>query len=286
MKNKIIKIFKFIAEEFIYGGHLLSLGAAAIVITSAILLNETIDWTYPFIIYLIAYLGYLYNRYKEINEDILSSPERSNHLKKYHSFFPFIAVLVFFIIFGVLVYSNRLFSIIYIIIMLIGGISYTTFFKKITKKIIAFKNFFTALEWTIPVLFFPLFYSISFNKGLPIFILFIFIRILITNSFFDIKDLEPDKKNGLLTLPLVLGVKNFFRILFLLLFISYTILFFGIYLDLLPYYSLSFTLILPYNFFYLINAMKNKISSSRLYFVAGGEFVLWPIIIYLTKLFI
>jgi len=74
---KIGRISKFIGEELIYGCHLLCLGASAIVIASAILLNETIDWTYPFIIYLIAYLGYLYNRYKEINDDTLSNPERS-----------------------------------------------------------------------------------------------------------------------------------------------------------------------------------------------------------------
>lgn len=286
MQNKIIEILKFIIDEFIYGCHLFSLGVAAIIITSAVLLNETIDWTYPVIIYLIAYLGYLYNRYKEINEDMLSSPERSNHLKKYHSSVPSIIILVFFIIFGILIYSDRLFSIIYILFMLFWGMFYTVYLKKITKKIAAFKNFFTALELTIPIVFLPLFYLIDLSKGFLIIILFVFIRTFIANSFFDIKDLEPDKKNGLLTLPLVLGVKNFFRLLFLLLFISYAVLIIGVYLNFLPYYSFGLILILPYNFFYLISAMKKKIPASKLYFVAGGEFVLWPLVVFLTKLFI
>jgi len=107
-----------------------------------------------------------------------------------------------------------------------------------------------------------------------------------TNSFFDIKDLETDKKNGLLTLPLVLGIKNFFNLLFFLLFISYLILAIGVYLNFLPYYSLSLVFILPYNLFYLLSALSKKISKSKLYFISGSEFIFWPIIIYLTKLFI
>jgi 4-hydroxybenzoate polyprenyltransferase len=280
---KIIKTLKFITEEFIYGCHLLSLGAAAIIITAAISLNQTIDWIYPFIIYLIAYLSYLYNRYKEINEDILSSPERSYHLKKYHPFVPLIIVSIFLIIFLILLLSNRIFSFIYILFMLSGGMLYTVFLKKITKKITAFKNFFVALEWTLPVVFLPLFYSFRLSYGFLIIIVFIFIRTFIANSFFDIKDLEPDKKNGLLTLPLVLGVKNFFRLLFLLLFASCLLLIVGVYLNFLPYYSLGLILILPYNFFYLINAITKKIPASKLYFVAGGEFVLWPIAILFFK---
>lgn len=283
---KISGIFKFIIEEIIYGCHLLCFGIAAVIITTAILLNEKIDWVYPFIIYLIAYLGYLYNRYKEIDDDILSSPKRTSHIKKYYSFVPSIFILVFLIIFVTLIYTNRLFSIIYILFMFFAGMIYTVYLKKITKKIIAFKNLYTALEWTVPIIFLPLFYTIHLNIGFLIIILFIFIRIFITNSFFDIKDLEIDRKNGLLTLPLVLGIKNFFNFLFILLFFSYFVLFLGVCFNFLPYYSLGLILILPYNFFYLISAIKKKNSASKLYFVAGSEFIFWPIVIYLTKLFI
>lgn len=57
----IEKILKFIWNEFIYGGHLPSLGAAAIVLFSGILLNIKITWDCLLITYFIFYLIYLYN---------------------------------------------------------------------------------------------------------------------------------------------------------------------------------------------------------------------------------
>jgi uncharacterized membrane protein len=79
----IRRILKTVWQEFIYGGHLLTLGAGGIIIAAILLLNEKVSWDYPVIIYLVAYVSYLYNRYKEINRDTLTNPERTQHFRKY-----------------------------------------------------------------------------------------------------------------------------------------------------------------------------------------------------------
>mgnify|MGYP001562821980 CR=1 FL=1 len=71
----IEKILKTIWKEFVYGGHLLSLGAASIVFTSAILLEIKITWDCLLVVYLGAQIIYLYNRYKEFKKDSLTNPE-------------------------------------------------------------------------------------------------------------------------------------------------------------------------------------------------------------------
>ena len=69
---EIKKILKFIWDEFIYGGHLLSLGGTSVTFFSCILLNIKITLDCLFIVYLIVYVVYLYNRFKEIDIDCLT----------------------------------------------------------------------------------------------------------------------------------------------------------------------------------------------------------------------
>jgi hypothetical protein len=95
MAKIINNILKFLWQEFIYGAHLLALGAGAIIVSSTLLLNIKISWDYPLIIYLTAYTAYLFNRYKEIDKDIFTNPERTHHLKKYIKYVPLIISGVF-----------------------------------------------------------------------------------------------------------------------------------------------------------------------------------------------
>jgi len=104
-KNTGLKrIFYLVWKEFIYGGHLLSLGAVSVVFTSAILLKIKVTWDCLLIVYLGMHSAYLYNRYKEFHKDYLTNPERTKHIKKVINKLPFIiasfsALLVLILIF-------------------------------------------------------------------------------------------------------------------------------------------------------------------------------------------
>src|SRR6185369_11250720 len=76
------KILSAIGTEFVYGGHLLSLGATGIVLTVVLILNLPVKLIILVIPYLISQVVYSYNHYKEIDEDLDSNPERSKFIQQ------------------------------------------------------------------------------------------------------------------------------------------------------------------------------------------------------------
>jgi len=275
----IKRFFKIVWQEFVYGGHLLPLGAEGIIIATILLLNEKLSWDYPLIIYLVAYVSYLYNRYKEINKDILTNPERTQHFKKYAKFTLLIISCIFLILLGILIYSKKVFFLPFLLLLFFGGLFYTFYFKKLTKKIAGFKNFYVATEWTLPIALLPIYYSFSFSFSLCLIIILVYLKTFIINSYFDIKDIESDQKENLLTFPVIIGVKKclFFLKTLTLLFSLIVIL--GIWSKLLPLSAFFLFLTIPFNFYIFKQTEKKIISFSKLYFLAGSEFVFWPVLV-------
>ncbi|MFC1663933.1 UbiA family prenyltransferase [Patescibacteria group bacterium] len=282
----INKILKLIWEEFIYGTHLLALGAGTIVVSTSFLLNEKISWDYPLVIYLFIYAAYLFNRYKEVEKDLLTNPERTQHLKKYIKYIPTILCCVLLIILGVLIYSGKIIALLFILFLFFGGLFYTIVFKKITKKITAFKNFFVALFWTLPVIFLPIYYSFSYSFSLFLIIIFVYLKTFIVNCYFDAKDVRIDKKEGLLTLPITLSFKSYLELLKYLTFLFGLIIILGVYFKYLPIFSLMLLFTIPFNLYIFKETQKSIISLSRLYFIASGEFIFWPALLLIGKFLI
>ena len=97
-QSNFSKILTGIWDEFVYGGHLLSLGASAIVLTGALIVNSNIDIGLILIPYLLSQSVYSFNHYLEIREDLISNPERAKYLQHKNQ----ILLIVFYI--GLLVY--------------------------------------------------------------------------------------------------------------------------------------------------------------------------------------
>jgi 4-hydroxybenzoate polyprenyltransferase len=99
--------------------------------------------------------------------------------------------------------------------------------------------------------------------------------------FFDLKDYKVDVEEGLKTLPVLLGEDNSIKILHLLNIITFIPLITGVYLKILPLYSLSLLAFYFYSFYYLIMAKKASSSGSwgNLSYLADFEFILWPILL-------
>ena len=276
---KIKRILGIIWDEFIYGCHLLVFGTGAIVISTAFLLDKKIDWSYPIIIYLTAYAVYLFNRYHEVNLDILTNPERTKHLKKYINFVPIILIFVLLIIIEILVYYEKISFLPFIILLFLGGLFYTVFFKKVTKQVIAFKNFYVALEWTLPVILIPIYYSFSFTFPLFLIAIFVYLKTFMINSYFDVKDIETDKKEKLLTLPVSFKLKNYLTFLTYLNFLFALIIILSVWFKQLPNPVLILLLTIPFNLYVFKETEKAVIPLSKLYFLASGEFILWPFLL-------
>jgi len=272
----IEKIVNSIWNEFVYGGHLLSFGAVSIVYAASILLDIRITWDFLLVVYLGTESVYLYNRFKEYKVDFLTNPERTEHIKKYVKYIPFIIFLMTFSAIVIVVYFNKISALTFGLLLLIIGLLYSLFFKKITEKIIAFKSFFISLMWSLLVLFLAIYYSAPINLALFLFSVFVFLRFFVSVSFFDIKDIKTDKQEGLKTLAVVLKQSTLWQFLSIIAILAVLPLIIGVYLRILPISSLMLFLTIPYTFFYFKQLENKNISPYFLYnVIVDGEFIFW-----------
>jgi hypothetical protein len=216
ISKKITEVKEFVINEFIHGGHLLAIGAVTIVLTTMILVNTIMRWELVPIVYLLLLCVYNYDHYREMNIDSLNNLNRTSHLKKYCNYLPLIITFYGAMYFSLLIFFGNLESIIFGTILMILGLLYTGGVKKITSKIIGFKNFYTSFSLSLLIIFTAVFCSYSINLLLLIFFVFLFLRFIVNTSFCDIKDMDADKKQNLLTLPLFFGKNNFLIFLHIL----------------------------------------------------------------------
>ena len=279
------KTLKIIWEEFIYGGHLISLGGVGIILTSALLLNIEITLDPIIIVYLFTYSSILHNRYKEQETDFLTNPERTENLKKYFRRIILIIFSSIVVSVGILLYFNKIKALIFIILLILSAFLYTKYFKKTTKKLIAFKNIYFSLVASSLSIFLVLYYSyLLFNISLFFIFIFIFLRMFINTVFLDIKDIKSDKKENLLTLPIVLGREKSLMFLKAMTVLSVLPIIIAVYFGLFPLFSLVLILIIPYSFYYFQKSVKKENFHLVNYIFADLEFVLWPILILFAKI--
>jgi len=277
--NKIKSFLNSAGKEFIYGGHLTALGASSIAFTSALLLDIPITWDFLLIVYLITYTVYLYNRFKEFDEDFLTNPDRTQHIGGYIKYTPLIVFCSTLVIIWLLLCFGNSLSLAFGLSLLLSGFFYSLFFKKVTRKIVGFKNFYVSFIWAFLIILMGTYYDMSLNLALILLFLFVFLRILVNNIFFDIKDIGLDKKRRLKTFPVVLGKDKALNYLQVLNFVSFIPLVSGIWSDLFPFFALWLIFFYFYSLYYLKKVKKKKSNAYFLFTLADGEYLLWATII-------
>lgn len=279
------KIINILAEEFLYGDHIVGLAAVGM-ISSVILI---FDLPGDFKILAIAYLTYLiiysYNHLSEIGFDSETNPERVSYLLRKRKW-KLISFIVYIILLSVLLlFANRDVRILILLIVL-GGILYTKYFK--TVAILGIKNYYAAFFWSLLALLVALYYDL--NNILPFLYLmsFLFIRVFLNTVFFDIKDIQSDKERNLKTFPVCWGKKKTLYILQIINLLSLVPLIIGIYNNNVPLVALSFIIVVLNGIFYLTKALFLSKKDLRFlsYVLLDGEYMLWPIIILIGKIFI
>lgn len=264
-------MFKEIKKEFIHGGHIQSLGAVIITATSSFLVQERISSILLILIYLLFYSFYLFNRAEEVHIDYLTNPERVKYILKHHSKMPYFLGFNILLIGLILLKINNIIISIVSLALLFFGLFYTIWFKKVTRYIPLFKNFYVAACFAVLV-FYPIIYNEgTFGELAILFAIFVFLKVTLIQILFDIKDIKGDKKEKLKTLPVLAGREN---AIFNLILFSFLIT--AIYLFLLPELKIIFIFSFLFNIIvYLLLKNYQKIS----YYLAMGEFGVWFFII-------
>jgi 4-hydroxybenzoate polyprenyltransferase len=212
------KILKFLMTEIIYNGHLQALGAVGIVYISSLTAFGIIPGIDLLIlVYCVFQFIYYFDRYRDINKDESTNKTRSAHLKVYVNKVPLIMALLFLIVvLGNVIFGNIISLISSLIVMFLGAL-YPIYFKGLTKKIFMFKNFYVAFVHAL-LGFYPLVYypNNTLKSGiLYILFLFVLIEVIFAQIALDTKDIKSDKKDKLLTFPVIFGKNksvNFIKI--------------------------------------------------------------------------
>ena len=263
------QLFMPIWNEFIYSGHLFALGAISVVAMCAILFNIPLTWDFLALIYFIFYPIYFYDYSRGASDDLLTNSKRAEHFKnkKKTSFIIYCSFLITGII--SLYFSNFLTMCVSFTI-LIFGLLYGSYFKLLTKKIVAFKNIYVSFVWALLVVFLFYYYSCPLTSSALLITTFIFLRIFIIQILFDVRDVEGDQKKGLLTVPVVLGNQKEFNLIKILNAITFLMICFGLYFNLIPIISFMILLAFFYSYYYIkkIKACKNDNSC---YLLAAAE---------------
>jgi len=276
-----MQLSRFIYDEFIYGGHLLSIGASCIALTTMLLFNLGIRFEFLVIAYLGTQCIYVYNYYKEFDYDKICNHCRTFHMKKLFDYIPILLSIYGILYVLLLILYGNVKSIIFGICLLSIGLFFTIKGKDTSKNITGFKTVYTAFSWSLLVLFTLIFYSkMLFNLSIIFFILFVFIRWIINTSLFDLKDMESDELRELKTLPLKMGREKFLFFIQTLNLLSIVPILVAILFFNLPVSSIVLTLIFFYTFFYIYRLPDEKNELTKFsHIIVDGEYFFWPILL-------
>ena len=288
-KNIEYTSLKSLKNEIFYGGYFAALCSPAFILFTMNVINIKVSIPILLIAYLLPLIVYSYDYYSDIEKDINENSERAFFLEKKANRYPLILSFYTISLAALLIWFFNFNLIVFILGIIVIGILYNITLKDLTKKIPIFKNIYTALTWALGGAFFPvLYYSIGINSSVIIAFVVIFLRCLNNIIFFDLKDIENDKKEKLKTLPVILGKKNTINVLQVLNIISFIPLIIGIYMKEVPLFVISLTFFGLYSFYYIKKAEKTsgKELETVSHTLADLEFILWPIVLIIAKFLI
>jgi geranylgeranylglycerol-phosphate geranylgeranyltransferase len=165
--------------------------------------------------------------------------------------------------------------------LLACGLLYTSTFKALTRFIPALKTCYVASAFAA-IVFLPFAYAgINVPSGALPFAAWVFIDAAIMQIFLDIKDIESDREAGLRTIPLLLGRKSTFQMLYVLVIISaLPPLFWGTFHRHFPP-MVGALAVAP-----LLSVVPFRIAQKGAYFgylLESGKFVTWPLLLALGR---
>lgn len=269
-------------NELIYGGHMAAMVAPAFILSVSLMMSMVPDLHLLAIAYLIPLISYSFDYYKEMNKDILTNPERAEYMSRNIKIYPYVIGSYILLLVALLALTMNINMIVFTAALIISGVVYGKFLKGFTRKIVAFKNIYTALMWALlGSIMIPIYYSVNIDTFFMLMLAFVFLKVILNVMFFDLKDLEGDREEGLKTLPVVLGKSGALKFLNGLNLLAFVPLAIGIWMNIVPMYTIMLGALFFYDRYYLKKAavVDSKELRSLSYVMADAEFLLWPVLL-------
>lgn len=273
-------------RHFVQSGCVLAASASGIVIANSIIYQVPLDILLVVLAFLLTFASYHINRVAEIEQDIISNPERTRFIQKYR-LLDKLAVLSLIIV-GIISLTRNFQTFILVLIPPVSVIVYS--FKLLPgigrlKDILFVKNIFVAAAWTTYMFITATYFNIDFTPAVWAMALYFFMRFFINTVVFDIRDVVGDKIHEIKTVPVKYGEYFTRNLLLLVNTISGVFLFSAVELGWLPYFAHALNFITFYGYAYIILATDEKVNKHALCdIIVDGEFLLWPILLLVGKI--
>lgn len=186
---------KAIWNEFIYNGHLQSLGFTSVLFLTPVKITASL----AIAVYLLLYGSYLYDRITGLKKDRSTNPERTEHLEKRIKLFRFILPVVMITSLVISWPKTMIFGLLWLV-----ALSYPKV-KQLTKYVPTAKNIFIAGTTSIFAILPFLYYNQSIPTNWYWLVGFVFLKIYLMQIALDLKDISSDRSENLKTVGAILG---------------------------------------------------------------------------------
>lgn len=274
--NKVHNLFSFLTVSSLF----IAMTGFSVPLFSFLLYGISVDFGLLFASFFITFAVYSINKLTDIKEDSINLVDRAKFTNKNrHYLIISIIISSFAALYLSLLYS--IFAIFVIFFPFFVGLVYSIKIANFRfKDIICIKSISVALAWAVGGTFIPvivhsfdilIIYSIFF---------FIFVKMFINTVLFDIRDIEADMLNNVITIPVFLGVNKTKKLLLLLnstliIWVIFSYTFFHIF-----FLILIFSVV--YGYWYILYLTKEGIKTGKLIdLLLDGEFTMIAILILL-----
>lgn len=278
-------------RELVYGGHLLALGTASIAASSAFLLGRAPSWDLLLMAYLFSFGAYTVNRWSDFEEDMISHQDRTSYLAPRRRALPAIAAVSFGVGYALASLRN-LFFLSGLLLPLVLAVAYSIGSKKMRKVLgvgrlkegFVVKNIAVSFSWSLIPLLVGLYY-LQFPLTLLVLCPFVFMRLLINTVFFDVRDIEADRKYGVRTLPTSLGLNKSWVLMDAVDVASCLYITAFALSGLLPPFAGILAVFTPYSLAYRHYSRRTPSHQDAFRdLAADGEYILWGFVVYLGQI--
>jgi len=280
-------------RELVLGGHLLALGTASMAAASAFLFGKGPTLVLLVMAYLFSFGAYMMNRSAEMDQDLVSHPERTTYLARRRKALPLVVAASFLIGYALAATVSAIFFVA-LLVPLALSLLYSVGSKRLVKVIgasklkqkLLLKNVSIAFGWSLIPILVGLYFG-GFNLPLLALAPFIFLRLMTNTIIFDIRDTEGDRENGVRTLPTEIGVPRSFSVVGAIDALSAAYLIGLLLVGAVPPFALTLMILPIYSTVYRGFAMQSNANLSFICdVVADAEYVLWGPLIYFGKILI
>lgn len=272
----LIKLFLLFDRVIIFlsiSSIFIAINCLLLVYFSFLLYSISIDLNLLLSSYLLTFTVYSLDKLSSIKEDSICMKERAGFIERHKKILTYVTVASY-IIAIYLSFSNSLALFAVLFPQFIGIIYSIKISNFRLKDITGVKNIVVALSWAVVGTFLPLENNRrNLIQILLIFYLF-FTKLFINTVLFDVRDIEGDGANGVITVPVLLGIEKT-RILLLIL--NSTLIFWLIFSYIQGFfqkYLLIIIFAICYGYWYILHFCRKNIKIGKsLDLLVDGEWI-------------